>query len=147
MHNKKSTSYEMLILFSNFLSSQIASNQVLSAFTSLTSVFGMGTGVSITPSLPDLRISPENRTQSLLWSSPRPISAGPLNMSPCFHSRSINLIVFKGPYLLSNGRSHLGGGFTLRCLQRLSLPDLATQLCHWRDNWSTIGPSTPVLSY
>ena len=105
------------------------------------------TGVSITPSLPDLRISPENRTQSLLWSSPRPISAGPLNMSPCFHSRSINLIVFKGPYLLSNGRSHLGGGFTLRCLQRLSLPDLATQLCHWRDNWSTIGPSTPVLSY
>ena len=47
MHNKKSTSYEMLILFSNFLSSQIASNQVLSAFTSLTSVFGMGTGVSL----------------------------------------------------------------------------------------------------
>ncbi len=33
----------MLILFSNFLSSQIASNQVLSAFTSLTSVFDMGT--------------------------------------------------------------------------------------------------------
>ena len=46
MHNKKSTSYEMLILFSNFLSSQIASNQVLSAFVSLTSMFGMGIGVS-----------------------------------------------------------------------------------------------------
>ena len=36
----------MLILFSNFLSSQIASNQVLSAFVSLTSMFGMGIGVS-----------------------------------------------------------------------------------------------------
>ena len=82
----------------------------------------------------------------LLWSSPRPISAGPLSTSPCLHFRSINLIVFEGPYQLS-GRSHLGGGFTLRCLQRLSLPDLATQLCHWRDNWCTIGPSTPVLSY
>ena len=35
----------------------------------------------------------------------------------------------------------------LRCLQRLSRPDLAAQLCHWRDNWCTIGPSTPVLSY
>ncbi len=26
-----------------------------------------------------------------------------------------------------HGISHLEGGFTLRCLQRLSLPDLATQ--------------------
>ena len=45
------------------------------------------------------------------------------------------------------GTSHLGGGFTLRCLQRLSLPDLATQLCHWYDNWCTSGLSSPVLSY
>ena len=35
---------------------------------------------------------------------------------------------------LRYGISHLGGGFTLRCLQRLSLPDLATQLCHWYDS-------------
>ena len=48
-----------------------------------------------------------------------------------------------GTFLPKNGKSHLGGGFTLRCLQRLSLPDLATQLCHWRDNWCTIGPSHP----
>ena len=38
-------------------------------------------------------------------------------------------------------------GFPLRCFQRLSCPDLATQLCRWHDNWSTRGPSTPVLSY
>ena len=29
------------------------------------------------------------------------------------------------------GISHLEGGFTLRCLQRLSLPGLATLLCLW----------------
>ena len=44
-------------------------------------------------------------------------------------------------------RSHLRAGFTLRCFQRLSVPDVATQLYAWRHNWYTIGPSTPVLSY
>ena len=52
-----------------------------------------------------------------------------------------------GTLLPKNGKSHLGGGFTLRCLQRLSLPDLATQLCSWRNNWCTSGRSIPVLSY
>ncbi len=37
----------------------------------------------------------------------------------------------QGVLLLSNGISRLEGGFTLRCLQRLSLPDLATLLCDW----------------
>ena len=32
---------------------------------------------------------------------------------------------------LRYGISHLEGGFTLRCLQRLSLPDLATRPCSW----------------
>lgn len=35
----------------------------------------------------------------------------------------------------------------LRCLQRLSVPDTATQRCPWRDNWDTGGPSARVLSY
>ena len=47
----------------------------------------------------------------------------------------------------ASGKSHLEAGFPLRCLQRLSLPDLATRQCHWRDNRCTRGPSTPVLSY
>ena len=34
----------------------------------------------------------------------------------------------QGGLLLSDGISHLEGGFTLRCLQRLSLPGLATRL-------------------
>ena len=47
----------------------------------------------------------------------------------------------------SVGISHLEGGFTLRCLQRLSLPDLATLPCSWRNNRYTSGRSSPVLSY
>ena len=35
------------------------------------------------------------------------------------------------------GISHLEGGFTLRCLQRLSRPDLATRPCSW---WTTDAP-------
>ena len=43
---------------------------------------------------------------------------------------------------LCHERSHLGVGFTLRCFQRLSDPDVATQRYAWRHNWYTIGPST-----
>ena len=38
-------------------------------------------------------------------------------------------------------------GFPLRCLQRLSCPNLATRLRGWRHDRSTRGSSTPVLSY
>jgi hypothetical protein len=48
---------------------------------------------------------------------------------------------------LRDERSHLRAGFTLRCFQRFSVPNVATQLYPWRDNWYTIGSSTPVLSY
>ena len=70
--------------------------------------------------------------------------------SMCYHTSTPALSTLsssRGLTGLSPGISHLKGGFTLRCLQRLSLPDLATQLCHWYDNWFTSGPSSPVLSY
>ena len=41
----------------------------------------------------------------------------------------------------------LGAGFPLRCCQRLSLPNVATQRCRLCDNWYTSGSSSPVLSY
>ena len=41
----------------------------------------------------------------------------------------------------------LGGGFALRCLQRLSGPDLATRRCPERDSRHTRGRSSPILSY
>jgi len=53
------------------------------------------------------------------------------------------VVVFHG----SRGRPGLEGGFPLRCLQRLSRPNLATRRCRWRDNRYTRGSSTPVLSY
>ena len=37
----------------------------------------------------------------------------------------------RGLTSLCYGISHLEGGFTLRCLQRLSRPDLATRPCSW----------------
>ena len=89
--------------------------------------------------------------------SPRPISTGQLHPSQGFHPRPINPVVFWGPYPRPNthpkgrigggGRPHLGTSFPLRCLQRLSLPNIANQPCPWRDNWHTRGPSVPVLSY
>src|SRR3954453_19591608 len=48
---------------------------------------------------------------------------------------------------LGDGRAHLEVGFPLRCLQRLSRPDVANQQCPWQDNWYTRGPFVPVLSY
>ena len=46
-----------------------------------------------------------------------------------------------------SGNSLLWGGFTLRCLQRLSRPHFASLLCRWHDNSCTRGASIPVLSY
>ena len=47
----------------------------------------------------------------------------------------------------SSGSLLLQVGFTLRCLQRLSRPHFASQLCRWHDNCCTRGASIPVLSY
>ena len=86
------------------------------------------------------------RSSKPLRISPRPISTCQLNVLPRLHSKPINLVVFKGSYS-NDGISYLEGGFTLRCLQRLSLPDLATLPCCWYNNRYTSGPSIPVLSY
>ena len=48
---------------------------------------------------------------------------------------------------LGPGIPNLQTSFPLRCLQRLSLPYIATRQCHWHDNRYTSGTSTPVLSY
>ena len=78
----------------------------------------------------------------------RLISIGKLHVLPRFHTRPINLVVYKEPSGgLPHGISYLGVGFPLRCFQRLSLPNVATQRCRWRDNWYTSGSSIPVLSY
>ena len=45
-----------------------------------------------------------------------------LNTLLCVHLRPIYPVLFRG-----SERRHLEGGFALRCFQRLSLPDVATQ--------------------
>jgi len=70
------------------------------------------------------------------------LSTGTLNTLPCVHAPPIQLVVFQ-----RSKRSGLGVSFPLRCFQRFSPPDVATQRRPWRDDWHTSGLSTPVLSY
>ena len=86
---------------------------------------------------------PRCPSSGTLSGSFRAISAARLNVSPRSHLRPIDVVVSDGP----QRRPHLGGGFALRCLQRLSRPDAATRPCAWRRNRLTVGPSDPVLSY
>ena len=138
------------------LLSRAVSSQVPSALKGLTSVFGMGTGGSLSLSPPELsRVCTLKTAHPALkhlvpvtflmafGSSPRPISNDNLHALPRFQRRPIYLLVFQG----SHGNLILVVGFTLRCFQRLSRPYFASQLCPWQDNCCTSGTSTPVLSY
>ncbi len=73
----------------------------------------------------------------------RRISTPRLNTLLCLYLEPINLIISQGSKMILN----LEVGFPLRCFQRLSIPDIATQRCSWRNNWYTRGQSTSVLSY
>src|SRR5215212_1105621 len=78
----------------------------------------------------------------------RLISTSKLKASLLLHIWPINQVIFlESLGALWLGKSHLVEGFTLRCIQRFSLPDVATRHCRWRDNRYTRGPSNPVLSY
>ena len=139
---------------------------VPSALRGLTSGFGMGPGVtpSREPPARSGRLYEKEvgdravRSASRAWEglpvfeevdqASRPISTARLRRLPALHLPPIHAVVSCGPSgTLRCGRSHLGGGFPLRCFQRLSRPDVATQRCPWRDSWYTSGQSTPVLSY
>ena len=73
----------------------------------------------------------------------RAISTGQLHALLRVHIRPIDVVVFHG----SSGRTGFEAGFPLRCLQRLSIPHIATLHCGWRHNRSTRDVFTPVLSY
>ena len=92
------------------------------------------------------RTHPRKRTAHLLLDrieAYRAISTGQLNALLHLHLRPIDVVVCHGP----QGRPGFEGGFPLRCLQRLSCPHIATLHCRGRDNRSTSGAFTPVLSY
>ncbi len=81
------------------LLSQGFSPQVPSALTGLTSVFGMGTGVTLSlwpPEISCQRVLSHSRTPEQARAvnpSPRPISTGRLNTLLCVHLRPINVMV------------------------------------------------------
>src|SRR3954452_24307381 len=72
-----------------------------------------------------------------------PVSSTPCSAYTSDLSTSSSSTALQG---VAPGRPSLEVCFPLRCFQRLSDPDTATQRCHWRDNWYTGGPSTPALS-
>ncbi len=58
------------------------------------------------------------------------ISTSRLNALLRVHLTPINLVIFQGPKT-----PNLGKGFVLRCFQRLSLPNIATQRFSWYQSW------------
>ena len=132
--------------------------QLSSAMSSLTSVFGMGTGGtshSYSPEIFNVLMHIEKYIEKyhqqypiIYWLSPRPISTGHLNTLLYLQPQPIKHVCLHVVLLdWLNEISYLVVSFTLRCFQRLSNPNLATQLCHWYDNWCTICLSILVLSY
>ena len=148
------------------LLSRAVSSQVPSALKVLTSVFGMGTGGTPSPLPPEISFQgPRFRATlttaqllkdfcqllrlslSFLKSSPRPISISKLTH---YYAYTADLSPGSLPGVLlsyRDGSLILEVGFTLRCLQRLSLPHFASLLCPWQNNRCTSGASIPVLSY
>ena len=138
------------------LTSRAVSSQVLSAYGCLTSVFGMGTGG---PPSHRRRICEDILHSSKLYrrkcASGISIKSQALGVlvqvrstpcgapTPCLSTLSSTRRLTISRY----GKPHLKAGFTLRCFQRLSLPNAATRLHGWRHDRYTVGPSTPVLSY
>jgi len=55
----------------------------------------------------------------------------------------INVVISHGPQTIP----YLGVGFPLRCFQRLSVPNIATEQCRWYDSSQTRGSFISVLSY
>ena len=142
----------------NDLLSQRAAPLVPSALAGLTAGFGMGPGVP--PPLLSPRdfsslyilLSQLNTTKTPSSPhhalSPRPLVRVSLTHCCAYTSRLSNRYSPGGlTWFLTSGGYHLRASFPLRCFQRLSLPDIATQRCSWRNNWHTRGLSIPVLSY
>ena len=71
------------------------------------------------------RKSAERLNRKVKDQAERVISTPELNTLLCLHPEPINVVVYHDP----SGRSHLGIGLALRCFQRLSFPNIATQRC------------------
>ncbi len=145
-----------------------AAKALSSAQESLTSVFGMGTGIASPPWPPDMinnvnspttgESREDFRSEEKARSFPRkeqygqasrPISTARLCASPRLRLQPIDPVLSRGP---SAGSSPVGC-LVLRRASRLDafsgypFPAWLPSACPWQDNWHARGRSTPVLSY
>ena len=147
------------------------SSAVPSALRGLTTVFGMGTGVTLAAKPPTKKKTGLERSfessclpatgglcaDCVYEDRPHPygtgqatraISTARLSVLLRLHLQPINVLVSNGPSEgLPPGKIRLEGGFPLRCFQRFSGPNIATRRCPWQDSRYTRGQSVPVLSY
>ena len=114
------------------------------------SVFSLTTKTIQNQSLPVTLFSVSGESVCLLRDSHnsfrefcRGISTPRLNTLLCVHLVPINVVISHGPQTIP----YLGVGFPLRCFQRLSVPDIATEQCRWYDSSQTRGQFISVLSY
>ena len=64
----------------------------------------------------------------------------------CHHAYTCSLSMSSSMTTLK-WNSYLVASFALRCFQRLSVPDLVTRRCSWRNSRYASGQSNTVLSY
>src|SRR3989442_452222 len=107
-------------------------------------VVGRPVGAALDPGLIDSIKKPCREGTTKPHERLVPVSSTPCSAYTSGLSTSSSSTALQG---VAPGRPSLDVCFPLRCFQRLSDPDTATQRCHWRDNWYTGGPSNPVLSY
>ena len=117
--------------------------RVSSPLPCFTSVFGMRTGGAMAPSHQNQTFNTKNILK--LYKFPnrnQTINTPRLNPLPDLHLEPIKVVICDLSMI-----SNLGAGFSLRCFQRLSHPDIATRRCPWQDSRHTRGRSTLILSY
>ena len=72
-----------------------------------------------------LKLARRRCVKKVIDQAERDISTTELHALLHFYPWPINVVVYHDP----SGRTHLGRGLALRCFQRLSFPNIATQQC------------------
>ena len=120
------------------------SRAVPSALEGLTSLFGMGRGVTPPPKPPHNKMTTDTRRGKSTGTTPwiiltdqasRLISTGRLKHLRALHLPPIDVVISNEPSGgIRPGIPNLGVCFALRGFQRLSLPNIATRQCPWQNN-------------
>src|SRR6185295_11051353 len=122
------------------LLSHPVSRAVPSALEGLTSLFGMGRGVTPPPKPPQYERQPNERWEHVrapqkTGQAARLISTGRLKSLRTLHLPPIDVVISNEPSGgLSHGIPNLEVCFALRGFQRLSRPNIATRQCPWQNN-------------